>query len=330
MTIEAGDGWLAAGPLRADEAHLHLPGGADRRPVREGHRLARRHPARAVLPGLAGPVPRPRRAVPRHQAGLRLLPPGVRLPVPVRQVRPAVRARVQRRCDGERRGGDVPGGLRLPVQGEPGQVRAPRRDRAARAGAHVVRRPGDHALVGRPVAERVVRHLHQHPVPGRGDRVRDRLDDLRQHREGLGVRAGPAALDPPDRGRHPRRRRGRGQLRRHHVRQGRLGAQAAGGLRRPRRVPRRRPPLLPHARVRQHDPRRPAGPAVGGVGPRPVRVGRPVAEDQPGEHPAPGLRARATTAGTRASPSSRPRSRSTRCCATTGWRSASTARVPRA
>ena len=33
------------------------------------------------------------------------------------------------------------------------------RDHAARDGPHVVRRPGHHALVGRPVAERVVRHL---------------------------------------------------------------------------------------------------------------------------------------------------------------------------
>ena len=48
-------------------------------------------------------APRPRRALHRHQAGLRLLPPGVRLPLPVRQVRPAVRAGVQRRRDGERR-----------------------------------------------------------------------------------------------------------------------------------------------------------------------------------------------------------------------------------
>ncbi len=39
------------------------------------------------------------------------------------------------------------------------RLRAARRDRAARDGAHVVRRPGHHALVGRPVAQRVVRHL---------------------------------------------------------------------------------------------------------------------------------------------------------------------------
>jgi aminopeptidase N len=44
-----------------------------------------------------------------------------------------------------------------------------RRDDPARDGAHVVRRPGHHALVGRPVAERVVRHLGRHRSPGPGD-----------------------------------------------------------------------------------------------------------------------------------------------------------------
>ena len=80
-------------------------------------RPPRRHPARAVLPGQPRRAPRRRRAVHRHQAGLRLLPRGLRLPVPVRQVRPALRAGVQRRRDGERRRRDVPRGLRLPLQG---------------------------------------------------------------------------------------------------------------------------------------------------------------------------------------------------------------------
>ena len=44
-------------------------------------------------------------------------------------------------------------------QGHRRRVRAARRDDPARAGAHVVRRPGHHALVGRPVAERVVRRV---------------------------------------------------------------------------------------------------------------------------------------------------------------------------
>ena len=178
-------------------------------------------------------------AVHRDQAGLRLLPPQLRLPVPVRQVRPAVRAGVQRRRDGERRRGDVPGGLRLPQPGHPLDLRAPRRDRAARDGAHVVRRPGHHALVGRPVAQRVVRDLRERALPGGGHRVHRGLDDVRQRREDLGVPPGPAALDAPDRRRHPRPAGRRGQLRRDHLRQGRVGAQAAGGLRRAGAVPRR-------------------------------------------------------------------------------------------
>ena len=68
----------------------------------------------------------------------------LRRAVRVRQVRPAVRPGVQRRRDGERRRRDVPGGLRLPQQGDPGVLRAARRDGAARDGAHVVRRPGHH------------------------------------------------------------------------------------------------------------------------------------------------------------------------------------------
>ena len=189
---------------------------------------------------LAGRAPRRRRAVRRHQAGLRLLPPGLRLPLPVRQVRPAVRAGVQRRGDGERRRGHLPGGLRLPQQGHRRGVRAARRDGAARDGAHVVRRPRDHALVGRPVAQRVLRDLHVGARAGDGDPLDRRLDDLRQRGEGLGLPPGPAALDAPDRRRHPRHGRRAGQLRRHHLRQGRVGAQAAGRVGRPGRLPGRR------------------------------------------------------------------------------------------
>ena len=50
--------------------------------------------------------------------------------------------------------------------------------------------------------------------------------------EGVGLQAGPAAVHAPDRRRHPGHPRGRGQLRRHHLRQGRRGAQAARRLRR--------------------------------------------------------------------------------------------------
>ena len=70
------------------------------------------------------------------------------------------------------------------------------------------------------------------------------LDDLRQRREDLGLPAGPAALDAPDRDRRAGPDRG-GQLRRHHLRQGRQRAQAARRLRRGRQVPGRAARLLP-------------------------------------------------------------------------------------
>ena len=65
-----------------------------------------------------------------------------------------------------------------------------------------------------------------------------------QLHEDLGVPAGPAAVHPPDHGRDPRPGRRPGQLRRHHVRQGRLGAQAARRLRRHGRVLQRRAGVL--------------------------------------------------------------------------------------
>ena len=60
-------------------------------------------PLGPLLPPVAGRAPRHRRARRAHQAGLRVLRGGVRLPLPVRQVRPALRAGVQHGRDGERR-----------------------------------------------------------------------------------------------------------------------------------------------------------------------------------------------------------------------------------
>ena len=113
-------------------------------------------------------------------------------------------------------------------------VRAPRRDDPARAGAHVVRRPGHHALVGRPVAERVVRHRTCRIArQARGDRGSPtawttfaNAEKTWAYRQDQLPSTHPIAADIPD------LRGGRGQLRRHHLRQGRLGAEAAGGLRR--------------------------------------------------------------------------------------------------
>ena len=100
---------------------------------------------------------------------------------------------------------DVP--ARTTSSGQPGHplhLRAARRDRAARDGAHVVRRPGHHALVGRPVAQRVVRHLGVGALPGGGHRVHRGLDDVRQRREVWAYRQDqlpsthPIAADIPD------------------------------------------------------------------------------------------------------------------------------------
>ncbi len=188
--------------------------------------------------------------------------------------------------------GDVPGGLRLPQQGHPRVLRAARRDRAARDGAHVVRRPRHDAVVGRPVAQRVVRDVRLGAVPGRGDRVHRGVDDIRERGEVLGLPAGPAAVDAPGRRRHPRPGRRRGELRRHHLRQGRQRAQAAGRLRRAGGVPGRPAGLLPRPRLRQRHLRRPARRAGEGVGPRPVRLGAAVAQDHRAQHAAPRLRRR--------------------------------------
>ena len=73
-----------------------------------------------------------------------------------------------------------------------------------------------------------------HHAVDRGDRVRRGMDQLLQRPQDLGLPAGPAPVDPPDRGRQLRPRGRRGQLRRHHLRQGRLGAAAARRLGRAR------------------------------------------------------------------------------------------------
>ena len=144
-------------PADAGDVHLHH---RDRgRPLPPGDAPTTTASRWASTAASRWPVPGPGRDLRGHPAGLRLLPRGLRRPLPVRQVRPAVRARVQGRRDGERRLRDVPRGLHLPVPGHRLRAGGPRRDDPARDGPHVVRRPGHHALVGRPVAERVVRHL---------------------------------------------------------------------------------------------------------------------------------------------------------------------------
>ena len=75
--------------------------------------------------------------------------------------------------------------LRVPLLGDP-----------ARDGAHVVRRPGHHEVVGRPLAERVVRRVGLLPRRGREHRVHRVLDRLHQRPQELGAAPGPAARRP--------------------------------------------------------------------------------------------------------------------------------------
>ena len=91
-----------------------------------------------------------------------------------------------------------------------------------------------------------------------GHRVRRRVDDVRRAPQGVGLPPGPAAHHAPDRRHRGRPGGGPAELRRHHLRQGRVGAQAAHGLRRGGGVLRRRPRLLRPPRVRQHRAGRPA------------------------------------------------------------------------
>ena len=218
---------------------------------------------------------------------LRRLRAGIRPAVPVRQVRPGLRPGVQRRRDGERRLRDPARRVRLPEPSDPRLLPGPRRHDPARAVPHVVRRPGDHALVGRPLAEGVVRHLgvQLRPQPDRrGSRVR--LGVVHQRVQDLGLPPGPAPLHPPDRRRHGRSGGRRAELRRHHLLQGRLGARPAGGVRRAGGVPGRLPAVLPTARVRQHRPDRPAGRAARRLRSRSVGLVGAVAGDDRGEHAA--------------------------------------------
>ena len=101
------------------------------------------------------------RAAAGHRAGPRVLRRAVRVAVPPGALRPGVRARHGRR-HGELglRHLDRRGALPQPAHLRAARVR--RDDPPARDGAHVVRRPGDHALVGRPVAQRGVRLLGRH------------------------------------------------------------------------------------------------------------------------------------------------------------------------
>ncbi len=120
-----------------------------------------------------------RRAVHDHPAELRRDAPAVRDPLPVRRLPPGVRAGVQRRRDGEPGLRHLPRPARLHQPGHPRHAGPAGHDRHPRDGAPVVRQPRHAGVVGRPVAQRVVRRVHGQPgraptspsTPTRGSRT---------------------------------------------------------------------------------------------------------------------------------------------------------------
>ena len=171
------------------------------------------------------------RAAPADRAGARVLRRAVRLAVPAGALRPGVRAGPRRRHGelGLRHLGRL---VPLPEPPDPRAAGVRRHGPAARDGAHVVRRPGDHALVGRPVAQRGVRVLGRHLGGGVRDGLHRRRRDHPRHPGAARLPGGHGAGHPSDPRRGGRRGRRLRQLRRDHLREGPGGPPAAGRLRR--------------------------------------------------------------------------------------------------
>ena len=189
-----------------------------------------RHPSRHLLPAVADEVSGSRRALRADPPGPRLFRGALRLSIHVRQVRPALRAGIFRRRDGERRMRHLHRVLHFSISRDRRRSNAALRDPPPRDVPHVVWRPRDDALVGRPVAQRDVRHIHGQPGQRRGNPIQEHLDLVRDELQSQGEGAGPASHHTPDRRGHSRRRIDAPQFRRHHLREGRRGPEAAGRL----------------------------------------------------------------------------------------------------
>ena len=184
--------------LRGHPAPVDVRHGRERRPLLRAARAARRPRPRALLPSVAEGPARPRRprAVPAHRAGPGLVRREVRGAVRPGEVRPGLRARHGWR-DGEL--GLRHLGRRHAAARHPDLRPAPpdRGDPAPRDGPHVVRRPGDHEVVGRPVAQRGLRVLGRLLGRGRGDPLHRQLGQLPRGRQARGLPRRPGPGQPP-------------------------------------------------------------------------------------------------------------------------------------
>ena len=169
-------------------------------------------------------------------------------------------ARLRRRRDGEPRPGDVPRGAapRRSGDGHAGRGARDRERGRARDRPHVVRRPRDHAVVERPLAQGGVRDLHGAGLHRRHEARLARVGRVRArpHRSARDRRAREHAADRVPGALAARRR---GHVRRPHLREGRGGPADARAVPRRGRVPCRRARVPVEARVREHREHRSLG-----------------------------------------------------------------------
>ena len=159
-TTAAGSGSFPDTPAAVDVRR-----GGQRRPVPRDPRGARRPQPRPLLPAVAAAATSsatPSELFRLTEQGLAFFGERFGVAVPAGALRPGLRARPRRAR--WRTGAASPGATASCAATPPthGERRVRRHGAAARDGAHVVRRPGDHALVGRPVAQRGVRVVGGH------------------------------------------------------------------------------------------------------------------------------------------------------------------------
>ena len=253
----------AAHPVRPHHEDVDLPGGLRHRQARDDRdrRRGRRAApgclhAREAPPGRVRPGSRSVRTALLHRV--------LQHPLPRGQGRPGRHPGLRRRGDGEPGLHHLPrhGTAHRPGRGGPLRARARRRRDRARAGAHVVRGPRDHGLVGGHLAQRGLRNVHGGALCRRLPSVVEPLDRLRTLPRGRpGRRRAPP--DPSDRIPGGAAQRGRGDVRRADLREGLRRPPHAGAAHRSGRLPRRRADLPEGARLREHGDQRSVGCARG-------------------------------------------------------------------